>query len=110
MPPSLQLFLNSASLGSGVSTMVALYLILAAFKDWMLSDIFRGDFLEQLKQLPVKIATLGCYWWYSASDCITYVPSLSSLLKDRQKSADPPVEQKAPRSLSLQQHTRQAAN
>ncbi len=102
MPPSLQLYLNSASWGSGISTMAALYLIFAVLKDKMLSDTFRGD-LEQMKQLPVKIATLGCYWWYSASDCITYVPSLSSILKDRQKAAVPPVEQKAPRAFSLQQ-------
>jgi len=102
MPPSLQLFLNSASWGSAISMMAALYLILAALKDKMLYETFRGD-LEQMKELPVKIATLGCYWWYSASDCITYIPSLSSVLQNRQRATTVPAEQKSPSTDFLQQ-------
>src|SRR5260370_1178411 len=91
IPATLQSFLDWSSWGCGIATMAALYLIVDAGTDAVLREGFLGIDPQQMKQLSVKVATLGRLWWYGPHDYITYAPSLSALLEQLQVVVTPAV-------------------
>ncbi len=103
LPAMLQSFFTDVSFGCGMTTIIAGYLIISASTDAMLRDAFLKNNARQLEQLPVKIATMGCLWWFARDDYITYASSLLALLERIREPIIRSASENVPQPLTLQQ-------